>query len=421
MRDGTEDLQALTARLSRGERPRLVARLTRIFGPAHLSLAEDAVQEAFVSALESWDARGVPEHPAAWLLTVARNRALDRLRRGALFAALEPKVAGWATALQERTQPGDGGPLGDDELSMIALCCHPQLPEEARLALTLKVACGFSVEEIGRALLANAETIAQRIVRAKARIRDLDLSLDMPTARAMQERMPSVLRTIYLLFNEGYSASVGETLIRHEICTEAVRLAETVARHPSARTAEAHALAALLCFQHSRHAARVGADGTPILLAEQNRAYWDQGLIAQGFEHLSRARAGDVLTALHIEAGAASVHAAARSWAETDWAQLKSYYDMLMEVAPSPVVSLNRAIAVAMVDGPDAALSGIEHLARDPLVAKYVPFHMTTGDLELQRGRRGVARAAFETALGLPTSEAERRFIQRKIAACADA
>ena len=414
-------LHDLTARLSRSERPRLVARLTRIFGAAHLSLAEDAVQEAFVAALELWRVRGVPDEPTAWLSTVARNRALDRLRRGALFAALEPKVADWATALQERALPGEGGPLGDDELSMIALCCHPQLPEEARLALTLKVACGFSVEEIGRALLASGETVAQRIVRAKARIRDLDLSLDMPTARAMQERMPSMLRTIYLLFNEGYAASGGEALIRHEICVEALRLAEIVARHPVARTPEAEALAALLCFQHSRHAARIAADGTPVLLADQDRGLWDGRLIARGFDHLARARGGDRLTALHVEAGAASIHAAARSWAETDWVQLKSYYDMLSEIAPSPVVSLNRAIAVAMVDGADAALSGIEHLARDPAVAKYVPFHMTIGDLELQRGRRGVARAAFETALALPVSDAERRLIHRKIAACADA
>jgi RNA polymerase sigma-70 factor (ECF subfamily) len=416
-----DTFRTVTARLSRGERQRLVARLTRVFGPAHLSLAEDAVQEAFVAALETWDARGVPDDPAAWLLTVARNRALDRLRRGALFAALEPKVADWATALQERALPGEGGPFGDDELSMIALCCHPQLSEESRLALTLKVACGFSVEEIGRAFLASPETIAQRIVRAKARIRDLDLSLDMPSAPAMQERMPSVLRTIYLLFNEGYAASGGETLIRHEICAEALRLAELVAAHPVSSSPEAEALAALLCFQHSRRAARIADDGSPVLLADQDRTLWDQRLIARGFAHLSRARGGDKLTALHLEAGAASVHAAARSWSETDWEQLKAYYDMLTDVAPSPVVSLNRAIAVAMVDGADAALSGIEHLARDAIVAKYVPFHMTVGDLELQRGRRAVARAAFETALSLPVCDAERRLILRKIAACADA
>lgn len=407
--------------LSRGERPRLVARLTRIFGAAHLSLAEDAVQEAFVAALESWRERGVPDDPAAWLLTVARNRALDRLRRGALFAALEPKVADWATALQDRGGADERGPLGDDELSMIALCCHPELAEDARLALTLKVACGFSVEEIARALLAKPEAIAQRIVRAKGRIRDLGLSLDMPSGHAMQERMPSVLRTIYLLFNEGYAASGGEVLIRHEICAEALRLAEVVARHPLARTPEAEALAALLCFQHSRYAARTSSDGTPILLAEQDRTLWDGRLIARGFEHLSRARGGENVTALHMEAGAASVHAAARSWAATDWVTLKSYYDTLMEIAPSPVVSLNRAIAVAAVDGAEIALSEIEHLARDPLVAKYVPFHMTIGDLELQRGRRGAARAAFETALALPVSEAERRLIQRKIASCSDA
>lgn len=421
MTEQAESFQALTARLSRGERPRLVARLTRVFGAAHISLAEDAVQEAFVSALEVWGERGVPNDPIAWLLAVARNRALDRLRRGALFAALEPKVADWVTALQDQGQPNANGPLGDDELSMIALCCHPQLPEEAQLALTLKVACGFSVDEIARALLARPEAISQRIVRAKGRIRDLNLALDMPTAQAMRERMPSVLRTIYLLFNEGYAASGGEDLIRHEICAEALRLAELVASHPTAGSPEAEALAALLCFQHSRSQARTARDGVPIVLAEQDRSLWDGRLIARGFAHLMRARGGEKLTAYHLEAGAASIHAAARSWAETDWAGVKNYYDMLMDVAPSPIVSLNRAIAVAMLDGPDAALAGIEHLARDPLVAKYVPLHMTLGDLELQRGKRALARAAFETALALPVNEAERRFIQRKIAVCADA
>jgi RNA polymerase sigma-70 factor (ECF subfamily) len=292
----------------------LVGALTRTLGAAGLSFAEDCVQDAFVSALDTWATRGVPNNPFAWLLTTARNRALDRLRRHAMMSALEPRLTEWVEHLQS---PADGEGLGDEELSLMVLCCDPALEEEARLALTLKTVCGFSVEEIARAFLATPDAIAQRLVRAKAKLRELNLQFAMPTGPALPSRMPSVLRTIYLLFNEGYSASDGDRLVREDACDEALRLCEAIAWHRAAASPEAHALAALISFQHSRRRARVAGDGRPVLLEDQDRRLWDQAMIARGFQHLGLAKSGDALTSYHLEAGIASVHAAAAAWADT--------------------------------------------------------------------------------------------------------
>jgi RNA polymerase sigma-70 factor (ECF subfamily) len=396
----------------------LIGALGRALGASALSLAEDCVQDAFLAALETWGERGVPDNPFAWLLATARNRALDKLRRHAMMSALEPRLTDWIERLQA-ARPADG--LGDEELSLIVLCCDPALEPEARLALTLKTVCGFSVEEIARAFLATPQAIAQRLVRAKARLRELDIEFAMPTSAGLRARMPSVLRTIYLMFNEGYSASEGDRLIRHDVCAEAVRLAETVAWHPAASAPEAHALAALILFQHSRHRARVAANGTPIVLEEQDRRLWDRAMIARGFQHLAAARNDDVLTALHLEAGIASVHAAAASWPETDWERLTSYYDALNEIAPSPVVVVNRAIAMSMERGAQAALEALAPLAGQKAVSRYLPYHMAVGDLEMRRGERAAARAAFMRALALPMSAQERRLVEAKLQRASDA
>jgi RNA polymerase sigma-70 factor (ECF subfamily) len=415
-RDG--GLHDLIDRLSRRETAQLVAGLTRIFGPAHLNLAEDAVQEALIAALNTWPYRGVPDNPKAWLWKVARNRALDHLRRNAIFAAIEPKVSDWIASLQT---PDETMPLADEELCLIVLCCDPQLPEEARVSLTLKSVCGFSVEEIARAFLARPEAIAQRLVRAKARIKELGAAFEMPTRSALVTRIPSVLRTIYLLFNEGYLTSGGDSSMRHDMCTEALRLARFVAGSATTTTPQAHALTALLSFQHARNAARTAADGFIVLLEHQDRRLWDHPLIADGFAHLNRAKDGPLLTALHLEAGIASVHARALSWAETNWSELLQYYDLLMIVAPSPVVALNRAVVVAMIEGAAAALTGIESLTEDSSMQRYLPYHLTVGDLRLKLGERGRARDAYERALGLPASEPEYRLIAEKMRRCADA
>lgn len=418
MTSAPAEIRSLIERLSRRESGRLVGALTRTLGASGLSLAEDCVQDAFLAAFETWGVRGVPENPFAWLVTTARNRALDRLRRHAMMSALEPKVTDWIEHL--RAAPDTSG-IGDEELSLIVLCCDPALDVEARLALTLKTVCGFTVEEIARAFLATPEAIAQRIVRAKARIRELGIEFAMPSGIALRERMPSVLRTIYLLFNEGYSASEGDRLVRDDVCEEALRLAELVAWHRLASSPEAHALAALILFQHARRRARVAADGRPVLLEDQDRRLWDQAMIARGFQHLSAARNEKALTALHLEAGIASVHAAAASWAQTDWAALLSYYDGLSEVAPSPVVAINRAIALSMVEGADAALAALHGLGGEKAVGRYLPYHMAIGDLELRRGRRQAAREAFQRALTLSMSAQTRRLVEAKLTQAADA
>lgn len=416
MRPGDE-LATLIDRLSRRETGRLVGALTRSLGASALSLAEDCVQDAFVAALDTWRERGVPDNPFAWLLTTARNRALDRLRRHAMMSALEPKLGAWIEHLQA---PGRDA-LGDEELSLIVLCCDPALEPEARIALTLKSVCGFRVEEIARAFLARPETIAQRLVRAKARLRELDVEFAMPAGVRLAERIPSVLRTIYLLFNEGYSASDGDQLIRQDVCEEALRLAALVAWHPVASTPEAHALAALISFQHARHRARVAPDGTPIVLEEQDRKLWDRAMIARGFQHLAASRNETALSALHLEAGIASVHAAAASWAQTDWRALVDYYDGLAEIQPSPVVALNRAIAVAMADGAEAGLDALKPLSREKAMGQYLPYHLTVGDLEARAGRRSAARDAFQRALALPMSGQERKLVEMKLLRASDA
>jgi RNA polymerase sigma-70 factor (ECF subfamily) len=412
------DLRLLIDRLSRRETGRLVGALARGLGASALSLAEDCVQDAFVSALDTWGARGVPTNPFAWLLTTARNRALDRLRHHAMMSALEPRVVAWIEHLQA---PASAEGLGDEELSLIVLCCDPALEEEARVALTLKTVCGFSVDEIARAFLTTPDAIAQRLVRAKSKIKALNLQFAMPAGSALRERMPSVLRTIYLLFNEGYSASDGDLLVREDVCDEALRLAETIAWHRQAGSPEAHALAALMLFQHARRRARVADDGRPMLLEDQDRHLWDAAMIARGFQHLAAARNEQAVTPLHLEAGIASVHAASPSWGETDWAALGSYYDALHEIAPSPVVAINRAIALSMTRGADAGLEALAPLAAQKTVARYLPYHLTIGDLELRRGRRAAARSAFAQALSLPMSTQERKLVEAKLQRASDA
>lgn len=411
-----DELGALIDRLSRRETGRLVGALTRTLGASALSFAEDCVQDAFVAALATWGERGVPENPFSWLLATARNRGLDRLRRHAMMSALEPKVGEWIAQLQRPTKDA----LGDEELSLIILCCDPALEQEARLALTLKSVCGFSVEEIARAFLAKPEAIAQRLVRAKARLRELSVEFAMPAKAGLAERMPSVLRTIYLLFNEGYSASDGDRLIRQDMCEEALRLAELVAWHPAAAP-EAHALAALILFQHARHRARVAAEGTPVVLEDQDRRLWDRAMIARGFQHLAAARNDTALTALHLEAGIASVHAAAGAWERTDWAALLGYYDALAEMQPSPVVAVNRAVALAMAESADAGLAALKPLESEKAMARYLPYHLAVGDLEARAGRKAEARAAFARALALPMSAQERKLVETKLKRASDA
>lgn len=411
------DIPALLARLSRQETGRLTGALARKLGAGSLSFAEDCVQDAFLTALQTWPQRGVPENPFAWLLLAAHNRGIDRLRRHAMHSALEPRVVDWMRTLQH----AHGADLaGDEELHLIALCCDPRLEDDARQVLALKCVCGFSIEEIARAFLASPSAIAQRLVRAKSRLKE-GLALETPTGVALQDRIPSMLRTIYLLFNEGYSSTQGHTLLRAEFCDEAIRLCRMLLSHAHSSAPEVHALCALMLFQHARRRARVSNEQVAISLEAQDRTLWDQAMIADGFRHLSLAMSGNRLTTYHLEAGIASVHAAAPDFGATDWAQLGRYYDALTEVAPSPVVEINRAIAVAMHRGPEAGLLLLAPLRQNAQVQRYLPFHLAEGELQLRRGERALARAAFTAALGLAMSAQERNLVETRLQHAADA
>ena len=407
--------------LFRREAGRLVARLVRVLGPERLDLAEEAVQEAMVQALRSWPFSGTPADPAAWLTRVAHNRALDVLRRDGVFAAKRDAVRSLVEARLERIElPSFDGEIEDDQLRLIFVCCHPELPGNARVALTLKVVCGFSVREIARAFLASEATVAQRITRAKRLIRDRALPYEVPAPGELAARLGSVLRVLYLLFNEGYSPGEGEAVIRADICAEAVRLAEAVAAHPVAGTPESHALAALLLLQGARLEARQDEAGEILLLDEQDRSAWNGWWLVRGFRHLESSMHGTELTAYHLEAGIAACHAAAPSLAATDWGAILGYYDRLLALRPSPVTALNRAVALAMVEGPAAGLRAIDAMPDDGALAGYPLFYSVRGELCRRAGRRGEARALLESALERARSLPVRRFLARRLDSLAD-
>ncbi len=434
--DGTGGVGELVDHLFRHSAGQMVATLTRMLGPRNLSLAEEVVQDALVRAIETWPHRGVPENPRAWLMQVARNRALDCLRRDASRArkagvlAAEPvhapTVMGPMTqvppaalaALIASANPLDSESSGaDDTLVMILMCCHPALAREAQVALTLKTVGGFSVDEIARAFLLRPAAVAQRLVRAKRLLRERRIAFELP-ARGLGARIGSALETMYLMFNEGYAATAGDDLVRSDLCGEAVRLATILADHAATSLPEVHALLALMLFQASRLPARCDAEGALVLLADQDRGRWDRALIGRALGHLERCAAGGRATAYHLEAGIAACHAMAPSYAATDWAQILALYDDRLALAPSPVVVLNRAVALSMVQGPRAGIAALAEVADDPHLRGYYLLPATLADLWLRCGDRQTAAAHYRRALELPCNEPERRFLLRRLAAC---
>jgi RNA polymerase sigma-70 factor (ECF subfamily) len=402
----------LVENLFRRQAGRMVAHLAHVLGPANLDLAEETVQEAMLRALQTWPYQGVPENAAAWLFRVAHNSAIDALRRRRFTAdADETRVAEIARAddtMPER--PDLDEHLRDEELCMIFMCCHPQIPREASVALSLKTVGGFSVREIARAFLADDAAIAQRLVRAKRQIRERGLTLDMPAGAELPRRLDAVLETIYLIFNEGYAAAEGDELIRHDLAGEALRLGRLVADSPLADP-RTHALVALMAFQAARLPARVDRLGDLVLLEDQDRSRWDRDLIALGFDHFDRSIAGDSVSEYHAQAAIAATHAKAAVTGEFDWPRILMLYDQLLAMNPSPVVALNRAVAVAKVHGPAEALAAIEPLK----LRSYYLLLALRGHLLLELGRREEAAAAFREALECRCSEPERRFLRRKL------
>jgi RNA polymerase sigma-70 factor (ECF subfamily) len=402
------DVNHLVDHLFRREAGRMVAGLTRIFGPAHLGLAEDVVQEALLQALRTWPFRGVPGNPTGWLVQVAKNRALDALRREASLAGKAADIRAWAATLTS-SKSGEGEM--DDQLRLIFICCQSAVPPETRVALTLKTVGGFGVPEIARAFLAKEATVAQRLVRAKHRLQQAKPPFEVPPPRELPAALDSVLEVLYAMFNEGYSTHRGEELVRRDICHEAMRLARLVAGHPLLDTPRAHALAALLHLQGARLASRVDSEGNLLLLAEQDRSTWDREMIAIGFRHLDRSASGDELTVYHLEAGIAAAHAAAPSVEETDWPEILRLYDALFDLKPSPVVALNRAVALAMVEGPEAGLAALAPIRLDD----YYLLPATQGELHARAGHREEAMEAFHRSLEMVCPEPVRRWLLERL------
>lgn len=396
---------------------RMVAGLCGVLGPGRLDLVEDVLQEAFARALRVWPEGGVPDQPEAWVFRTARNLAVDTLRRRKIADRVETELQRFAhdaTPASDEAEPA----FADDTLRLLFLCAHPAVPVDARVPLLLKTVCGFGVPAIARALLQKDATIAQRLVRAKAKLQGDDVRFEMPELAQLHERLEAVLATVYLVFNEGYTAHVGEHLVRGDLVSEAVRLGTLLLELPETTTKEVHALLALMLLLGARCPARTDDFGDLLTLAEQDRSKWDRRWLAAGFWHLRQSIGGDVMTPFHCEAAIASVHAAAPRYSDTDWPRILREYDRLLTIAPSPVVRLNRAVAVAKVYGPAAALAELRELQHERSLVDYVLLAATTAQMHWIDGDCAAAVHSLESALESPCSDPERRLLQRRLDAC---
>ncbi len=395
----------------RTESRRVFATLVRLIGD--FDAAEEALHDAFAAAVERWPREGVPANPRAWLVSAGRFKAIDAIRRRRRFEDSLPEVAGRLDQIERSDAPNDDGGIEDDRLRLIFTCCHPALSPATQIALTLREVCGFTTDEIGSAFLTAPATIAQRIVRGKAKIRDAKIPYVVPSIADLPDRLEPVLSVIYLVFNEGYSASSGESLTRRDLSEEAIRLGRLLVELMP--EAEAMGLLALMLLQESRRAARTSAQGDIILLEDQDRSLWNRPYISQGKELVERAISSGPWGVYSIQAAVALVHADAATASSTDWARIVGLYDLLYRAAPSPVVALNRAVAVAMRDGPQAGLDLIEAILAHGELADYHLSHAARADLCRRLGRTADACESYRQALSLTRQEPERRFLEKRL------
>jgi len=393
------------------ESRRVLATLIRLLGD--FDAAEEALHDAFRAALEQWPRDGIPANPRAWLVSAGRFKAIDAMRRRARFSSLDEAGEAVDTAVVDPIEWGDQETVEDDRLRLIFTCCHPALSPDAQVALTLREVCGLTTEEIARAFLTPAPTLAQRIVRAKAKIRDAKIPYQVPTEAELPDRLDAVLRVIYLVFNEGYAATSGVSLTRHDLSAEAIRLGRLIVE--LLPDPEALGLLALMLLHESRRAARTSADGEVVLLEDQDRATWNRAYVAEGTQLVERAFASRRVGPYCIQAAIAAAHANAPSAAGTDWSEIVQLYDVLAQIDPSPVIALNRAVAVAMRDGPQAGLSLIDDILGRGELTSYRLAYAARADLCRRLGRVAEARAAYEQALALTRLEPERRFLERRL------
>ncbi|MCG2616472.1 sigma-70 family RNA polymerase sigma factor [Terrimonas sp. NA20] len=413
------DISRLIDHLFRHESGKMIAVLSRLLGLQNLSAAEDIVQDTLLQAMNSWSYGKIPDQPAAWLHRVARNKAIDLLRREKRFRQISPEYAKlleseWTLAPTVQQLFLDNE-IKDSQLQMIFAACHPSIPAESRIPFTLKTLCGLSAAEISRAFLCAEETISKRIYRAKEKIRSEAIGLDIPEGNDIAERVDVVLKTLYLLFNEGYNSSHPDLLIRTDLCEEAIRLCDILAKHPLTNFPRTHALLSLFYFQSSRLSCRLDSNGAIVLLTNQDRTRWDRSLIQKGFEQLEMAAEPFEVSPYHLEAGIASLHAAAPSFERTDWKSIYHLYQILYQLQPNPFVALNKAIASAYAISHENAL---DELNRIEGLEKHHLYFATIGEIFFEMQQKQKARESFQKALHLTSSAAEQKLLEDKISRC---
>lgn len=398
--------------LFRGSYGTIIGALIRKFGPDRLDLIESAVQEAFLKAIQLWPNKGRPDRAVNWLIRVASNYALDNLRHQTRFDAISDDFIDDCAAERSARFSDE---VSDDDLRMLFLCCHPALAVESQVALLLKTACGFSVREIAKAFLAKEETVAQRLIRAKQRIRQEKIAFELPPVAALAERLDAVVLSLYLLFNEGYSASGGEDLVRVDLCEEAIYLTKKLIRHPLGQVPKIHALLALMLFHRARVGTRMDSSGNMLLLKDQDRSLWDKRLLQEGSQHLSLAMAQGELSKYHLEAGIAACHVFAPAWDKTDWDQIISYYELLEKISPTPVVTLNRVAATLMGRGAVKALDELRKAQKNLCDLQYYLYPAVAAEIHLQLGNKREARSHYASALRLAGNKAEKAFLASRL------
>lgn len=397
----------------------MVSYLTRLFGIGRLNLAEDVVQDTLCQALEVWPVHGFPDNPSAWLMRAARNRAIDLIRRGDKLRDWAPDLIALVEGRAEpEWQPAFESEIKDDQLRMMFSCCHPELTTDVQVTLILKTLCGFSVSEIASALLASDDAIEKRLGRARKVLRDSGTFVELSDTADIPARLEAVYQAIYLLFNEGYHGSQSEETVRDELCYEALRLALLLSEHPECARPKTFALIALFCMNAARLAGRLDASGVLVQLENQDRSSWDAALIAQGFHYLELSAAERELSELHLEAAIAALHSGSESYANTDWPRITQLYDLLYALRPTPIVALNRAIAVGYARGPEQGLLELEQMSDRSKLKAYPFYPAAMAEFHRRAGRVGRARVYFEQALGLARNSSEARFLERKLRAC---
>jgi RNA polymerase sigma factor (sigma-70 family) len=416
------EISRLAEHLFRHEAGKLVSVLTSIFGIDRLQLAEDVVQEALIRALQTWPYYGVPKNPAAWLTQTAKNLALDLIRREKTFQEKQPEIITFIEQWSDNSDAGDGplldGEIKDNRLRLMFACCHPLVPQESQTSLALKTLCGFSPAEIAKAFLTTEAAIAKRLVRARQKIREEQIPFEIPSGAELSPRLEAVLQTLYLLFNEGYKASSGDRLVREDLCHEAIRLVTLLAEHAVGNQPRVHALAALMFLNAARLPARTDTEGNILRLKEQDRSTWDKGMIARGMFHLAQSAAGEEMTTYHLQAGIAACHCTPADYESTDWPQILSLYDRLMRLDASPVIALNRAVAIAQVHGPEAGIKAVAGMHDQQLLESYYLLHAVLGEFEAQLNNFSGAAKHLRRALQLTEVKSEQSFLSKRLRDC---